>query len=735
MIANDIQLLIEESSVYYAQRQLDKALTLAEQALAIAEQSEDIGARVASKLLIGQIHTTSGKYLGQVEKFQLALRHLQEANMLHDLPSGKRVGIDIQIALGEVYENKRDFQNAAKYYQRSLEHSQYNDDVAGIIRSLCKLCQLDVQRNEFGEAIARVEEGLAFLKTQDESTDEVLLAQIYNQLASIHLKRQEYSRILEYSEPLLRMSRSINDIELELNALNNMAIYYGFASDYKSSMQYLLEALDKSKNINFRKLTAQYLINMGTIYASLFNYEEAIEKYQTALDDYEDVLEDNSLVILYNNIGNIHSNNNLSDEAEPYFQKALDLAEKSQYKEMIAHSIAQLSRTEVARGRIDESFELAQKARQMMDELGDVNGRQINLSNLSRIYYHRKEYPLAIKFASSCIVTSKRMKDDTNELRAYQLLADIYKDMGDFAKALQYQMAYSKKHEQFAGLQMHRQVIDMEIKYAIREKQQKIEQLTKENKYQSLLLEQSDQITKQNSQLLQANEELRQFAYVASHDLKEPLRMIGSYTQLIHRLHGSSFNEDSNQYFAYVKEGVIRMNNLLDALLKYATIGKTEEDMEMMQLNDAVDIAIINLRVRIEETEAEIERVDLPAVRSSQSLLIQLFQNLLSNAIKFHKPNLKPVIKINCEEKQEEFVISIKDNGIGIDPDFQERIFVIFQRLHTRNKYEGTGIGLAICQKIIQRLNGRIWISSKENEGATFFVALPKSSSLVPSVT
>ncbi|MEO1625271.1 MAG: ATP-binding protein [Bacteroidota bacterium] len=452
-----------------------------------------------------------------------------------------------------------------------------------------------------------------------------------------------------------------------------------------------------------------------------------MDKYQTALDEYHNVLEDNTRVIIYNNIGNVYSNNNQLDLAEPYFHKALALAEKCQYKEMIALSLSQLSSVEVANGRIDASYDLAMKARQIMDELGDINGRQINLSNLSKVHYHRKEYPKAIKFASSCIVTSKRMNDDTNELRAYQLLANIYEDMGEFEKALQYQMVYSKKHEQFAGLQMHRQVIDMEIKYAIREKQQKIEQLTKENEYQSLLLSQSDQISKQNAQLLQANEELRQFAYVASHDLKEPLRMIGSYTQLIHRLHSKVFTEDSNQYFAFVQEGVIRMNNLLDALLRYATIGKTEEDTEVVALNDAVDIAVINLRVRIEETNAEIHRADLPRVRSSQSLLIQLFQNLLSNAIKFRKPDTRPMIRVEWEDTPDEVIISVKDNGIGIDPEFQQRIFVIFQRLHTRNKYEGTGIGLAICQKIVQRLNGRIWVVSEENHGATFSIALPKA--------
>lgn len=145
-----------------------------------------------------------------------------------------------------------------------------------------------------------------------------------------------------------------------------------------------------------------------------------------------------------------------------------------------------------------------------------------------------------------------------------------------------------------------------------------------------------------------------------------------------------------------------------------------------MRLNDAIELAVINLRVSIEETEAVINIPQLPTVRSIQSLLIQLFQNLISNAIKFRKPGTQPVVHLGAVEAEEEVIVSVKDNGIGIAPEYQERIFVIFQRLHTRVRYEGAGIGLSICQKIMQRLGGRIWIESEVNQGATFFIALPK---------
>jgi len=362
----------------------------------------------------------------------------------------------------------------------------------------------------------------------------------------------------------------------------------------------------------------------------------------------------------------------------------------------------------------------------LLKDLGDLNGRQINLINQGSIAFEEGNNDQAIILTSQGIAASKRMRDDSSEIRGYKVLAKIYQQRGDFEQALQYQLVYSSAQERYLRERRNRQVLDLEIKYAIRDKQLEIETLRKENEYQSLLLKQNENISNKNAQLMQVNEELRQFAYVASHDLKEPLRMIGSYTQLIHRRHKEVFDEESTTFFNFVSEGVTRMNTLLDALLRYATIGKSEEDFEWLELKDAVELAVINLRVRIEETGAEITCGNLPKVHSIKSLLIQLFQNLISNAIKFRKKETIPVININTEESDEEFTLKVSDNGIGIAPEFQERIFIIFQRLHTRVDYQGAGIGLSICLKIVQRLGGKIWVESEFGKGATFCITIPK---------
>ncbi len=720
-----IKNLLLQTDELYIQRKLEKAKDSASEALVLSQKESFRKGITQSNLQLGKILTVYSKFNGDVSLLEKALFHLQDAEQGSEV-SECNLKAGILLATGRVYYNKKELEKAKQFFQKAEKYAIENKDTANLILSKCALSNCLIKQNEFAEALSKASNCLEILKENETLASNSLLAEVYSQLSKVHIKRQEYVQALKYSQPLMELSRKTNDIEKELTALNNIAIYHGTKSDYKTAMEYFIQVLDKSTSIKYRSFIAQSLINIGTIYAHLFNYEDALDRYQTVIRNYQDVLDEYRQVILLNNVGNIYYSKNQPELAKPYFEDALNLATKSNYTEMIVHSLAQLSRVATAQNKLDEAITFATKAQILIKDLGDVNGKQINLINLGNIHFIKKEYDQAIRLTSQGIVAAKRMKDDTSEIRGYQLLSKVYTELKDFEKALQYQNIYAQAQESFNILQRNRQTLDLEIKYAIREKQKEIEQLTKENEYQALLLEQNAQISNQNEKLLQANEELRQFAYISSHDLKEPLRMIGSYTQLIKKRHEEDFTAETKSFFEFVQEGVTRMNNLLDGLLKYTTIGKTEEEYEQVSLNDLVDIAVINLRVRIDETNATINRVDLPDVVSIQSLLILLFQNLISNAIKFRDPESEPVVYISCEEKPSEYIISVKDNGIGIKPEFKERIFIIFQRLHTRSKYDGTGIGLSICQKIIQRIGGRIWVESELDKGADFRFTIPK---------
>ena len=224
--------------------------------------------------------------------------------------------------------------------------------------------------------------------------------------------------------------------------------------------------------------------------------------------------------------------------------------------------------------------------------------------------------------------------------------------------------------------------------------------------------------------LARSNADLEQFAYVASHDLQEPLRMVSSYMQLLAKRYQGHIDEQADKYIRYAVEGALRMQALIGGLLEYSRAARQAEQPVRVSAQDALERALYSLRTLIEETGTIVARASLPEVMSDEAQLAQVFQNLIGNAIKFRRPDAAPRIQVACSRRGPYFVFSVADNGIGIDPRYAERIFAIFQRLHTRGEYPGTGIGLAICKKVVERSGGEIWLESAPGKGSTFHFTL-----------
>lgn len=229
--------------------------------------------------------------------------------------------------------------------------------------------------------------------------------------------------------------------------------------------------------------------------------------------------------------------------------------------------------------------------------------------------------------------------------------------------------------------------------------------------------------------LRRSNAELEQFAYVASHDLQEPLRMVSSYMQLLESRYKDKLDEDAQEFIDFAVDGAGRMQRLIQDLLAFSRVGTHGKAPEAVQSADALEVALSNLATAIEENQAEVQAGELPAVMADFNQLVQVFQNLVGNAIKFRGDD-PPQVRIDALRRGGQIQFSVADNGIGFNPKHAERIFVIFQRLNNRAAYGGTGIGLAICKKIIERLGGRIWVESKEGHGSTFYFTLPSAEPL-----
>ncbi len=249
--------------------------------------------------------------------------------------------------------------------------------------------------------------------------------------------------------------------------------------------------------------------------------------------------------------------------------------------------------------------------------------------------------------------------------------------------------------------------------------------LADSRKQQTLLAKQTEDLDSQAEELRRSNTELEQFAYVASHDLQEPLRKVASFCQLLEKRYGDVLDDRGRQYVEYAVDGAKRMQVLISDLLAFSRVGRVHDAYVRVDLGRPLEKALFNLSASVEESQARIERPDdLPELTGDPTLLTMLWQNLVGNAIKFRHPDRTPVIRIECEKVEDEsdgpqWHFCVTDNGIGIDSEYAEKVFVIFQRLHPRDDYQGTGIGLALCKKIVEYHAGRIWIDTEYGDTHT----------------
>jgi light-regulated signal transduction histidine kinase (bacteriophytochrome) len=252
-------------------------------------------------------------------------------------------------------------------------------------------------------------------------------------------------------------------------------------------------------------------------------------------------------------------------------------------------------------------------------------------------------------------------------------------------------------------------------------RQQIAADLTEVRTARSKIEEANQRLEQQTEELTRSNRDLEQFAYVASHDLQEPLRKVASFCQLLQRRYAGQLDERADQYIYFAVDGAQRMQRLINDLLAFSRIGRMTTGFVDVDLNRGVD-DIIGQR---EPTSGKITRADLPVVQGEEPLLTALLTNLIGNSVKFRKPDTPIKVHVDAVREGDEWELSVRDNGIGIGAEFVDKVFVIFQRLHSKEAYPGTGIGLAICKKIVDRHGGRIWVEGRPGNGCTFFFTLP----------
>jgi light-regulated signal transduction histidine kinase (bacteriophytochrome) len=231
-------------------------------------------------------------------------------------------------------------------------------------------------------------------------------------------------------------------------------------------------------------------------------------------------------------------------------------------------------------------------------------------------------------------------------------------------------------------------------------------------------------LLKTSEDLARSNAELTQFAYTASHDLQEPLRTITCFVQLLEKRYQGKLDQDADEFIGFIVSGTKRMEQLINDLLAYSRVNTRREPLSLMKIEDALQSAMLNLNYVLEDSKGSVVYDEMPSVVADEAQMTQLFQNLIGNALKFHGEEA-PRVEISAALKGNDWIFSVRDNGIGIDPQFKDRIFELFQRLHTHEEYSGTGIGLTIAKKIVQQHGGQIWMESEPGKGTTFRFTIP----------
>lgn len=254
-----------------------------------------------------------------------------------------------------------------------------------------------------------------------------------------------------------------------------------------------------------------------------------------------------------------------------------------------------------------------------------------------------------------------------------------------------------------------------------------ITDITQQKKYEASLKDLNDILSGRARELAISNAELEQFAYVASHDLQEPLRMVTSFLTQLDKKYGELLDERAKQYIYYAVDGAQRMRQIILDLLEYSRVGRNEEEKELVDTSKVVEEICMLYRKTIDDTQAQITADNLPVIYSHRAPMLQVFQNLIGNALKYSKPDIYPEVTITCNETYSDWTFQVADNGIGMDVEYHEKIFEIFQRLHAKDEYGGTGMGLAIVKKIIEGMDGHLWVESATGQGSTFYFSIPKS--------
>lgn len=640
-------------------------------------------------------------------------------------------------------------------------------------------CDYLQMKDDAGEAdpaiVSKLEEGEAFLKDEDyesaiEKYEAVLdllppqencktYPKVLMQLGKANFKLQRYYEALDYYHIYLELPQIQSSSKEKANGLSRIAAVHQRIGNDEESYRLQLQALEALEQIQDSAGIGRSLYQLGTIVFYQKDYAQALKYYQGSLDLAEKRKKEKGMLSCFSALGPTYEGLGDSQRAQEYLNKALDLSRKLKIRSKEAYALHNLGAHYLKKDELDKAFDLLTESYHLKIELQDKWGLIGSYMYLGDLYMKQIQYPLADTAYKKGLQLAEEIDSDARKVKLYDRLAKVASKQGDFERAFEMNLSYIKLKESLLNEEMIKKLGNARIQYELGKKENEIKLLKQEglykkmkgtffwmvsfltvclmgmsyrtvikHKFQLQLQEKNAEINQQYTDLSRKNEDLKKFAFIVSHDLKAPLRTIGSFTGLLKRRYFNAIDQNGQEYMEFITGGVKRMDQLLNDLLTYSQIENNEQESNWTETKDVVHNALSNLyfQIRNENAAIQINEKALPRVKGNSAHLTQLFQNIIANGIKFRNGK-SPRISIDCLPKEDEYTFRIQDNGIGIEEQYKEKIFRMFSRLHKMEEYEGTGIGLATCKKIVEKHGGKIWVESQLGQGSTFFFSLPRN--------
>ncbi|MGB0931217.1 MAG: tetratricopeptide repeat protein [Chitinophagales bacterium] len=635
-----------------------------------------------------------------------------------DLTKNKDTIADIYNEIGELYSQESDYKSALKYFQQGLETVLYatSNNPSIISFFYLNLGNTYAQLNDFPASIQHYNSAIT-IGEQDEEAQETVA-----------------------------------------NSWRGMGSLYVKVGDYTQAYTCHLEAMKLSTT---EESLGHSYYTIGSIFFHQKQWNEALDYYQKSLEIWSKTTFKSWHYSCNDAIGVVYGKMGKFDKWFEYSQLAMSIATEGGYIKGIAYGKHNMAGYYQDIGCLDEALLLYQEALQKMKVIEDKSGEAKVLRYMAKTYLEQEKYNMALFYLEDALSIAEPIGIKPTIAEVYKLLYQAYYKTSKLSMAYEYQSKYLILNDSLIAVNNMERILSMKIRDELQKKELMIARLQKKqeikqlypkasftgiivlallglllfNRYylvqieHKLLDEKKVQSEKEREVLADSNRSLEYFATVASNDLQKPLYYIDELVSDIEDDYKGNLTEESHLYVHYISDGIQRMSNLLTDLLSYAKLDSRKTAWKLSNVNvpklvGEVKRSLVNV---IEEKNAEIIIEHLPDyIVANQTTLTQLLQNLISNGLKFVGEKT-PVIRINCVIKKDKYIFSVQDNGIGIAPENQKRIFEIFQRLHTNSEYKGTGIGLATCQKIVKRHGGKIKLTSELGYGTTFFFSINRN--------